>query len=136
MRVTYNNMPIKATIIRPNLPFGCVTTYSLENTDGNDRKQIFEELCKYLKFKVNNEFTDKVTDPMPYKGGRLNEHFPDLKFERENSYFYKGLFENKCEYSQELCKMYAKNDYNFIKKKDMMLIMRQMNRDNWTVLYF
>ena len=129
-------MSVKATIIRPNLPFGCESTYLLNTTNGDNRKQIFEELSKYLNFKVSSEFTDEVTESMPEEGGRLNKMFPTLKFERENSYFYDGVLENKNEYSKDLCKNYTKNNCNIVKNKYMMLIMRQMDKNNWTVLYF
>tara|TARA_B100000401_G_scaffold203284_1_gene137094 strand:- start:8043 stop:8441 length:399 start_codon:yes stop_codon:yes gene_type:complete len=132
-------MPVTATIIRPNLPFGCESTYLLNTTNGDDRKQIFEELSKYLNFRVSSEFTDEVTESMPEKGGRLNKMFPTLKFERENSYFYDGVLENNYEYSKNLknlCEIYTKNNCNIVKNKYMMLIMRQMNKNNWTVLYF
>ena len=59
-------MPIQAHIIRPNLPFGCVTSLLLKTSDGDDMKHIFGELSDYLKFKMNCEFTDKVTESMPY----------------------------------------------------------------------
>jgi len=121
-------MPVIVQIIRPNLPFGCVSSFILKTTDGDDRKHIFGELSDYLKFKMNCEFTDKVTEFMPYKGGKLNKNFPELKFERENSYFYEGELENTIDLLGQNMKV--------IKKKDMRLIMRQIDKNNWTVLYF
>ena len=43
---------------------------------------------------MNAEITANITESIPHKGGKLNKTFPELKFERENSYFYQGELEN------------------------------------------
>ena len=119
-------------IILPN----AVHTPEIEYFCPYDNKESTEKkLFTYLNFTKKEDITNKIKETFPVVGGKLNNAFPDLKFEPNKSRFYKGVQYNNNKYPDYL-KNIPKGYIIQPKEKKRMVAITQSDEYNWTVLIF